>query len=126
MAVLWLSMTGPLAWFPRWCWSRFCDFCDERAARAESNFTRLQPLDDDEIRGLTGWGDDAEIPAFRAGWLWFREHVHDPIGVHPGEAIGRVHGLPHWGPSERRAFERGASAAQAVYDKLWGPAHPSG
>jgi hypothetical protein len=119
-------MQGPLAWFPRWCWARLRDLREQAEPRSQVNFTRLQPLDDDEIRDLTGWNDDAEIPAFREGWLWFREHRHRSIGMRSHETIGEIYGSPEWGPGERRAFEAGARAAQAVYEVLWSKPHPRG
>src|SRR5262245_3208802 len=36
------------------------------------------PLDDQEVRDLTLWETDSELPAFRAGWLYYRNRYELP------------------------------------------------
>lgn len=78
-----------------------------------------QPLNDDEVRLLTLWETDSEIPAFRAGWIYRRDH--GPLTPAPGARAFLADGLITLDPAgqnERVAWERGWLAADAVYNLL--------
>lgn len=78
-----------------------------------------QPLNDDEVRLLTLWETDSEIPAFRAGWVYRRDH--GPLTPAPEARAFLAAGLITLDPAgqnERVAWERGWLAADAVYRLL--------
>lgn len=67
-------------------------------------------LDDDEIRDLTLWETEAEIPAFRAGWLARRFGTYGCGEVPDAKALGLY-------PSNQNArvgWQRGWMACDAV------------
>jgi hypothetical protein len=76
-------------------------------------------LDDEEIRGLTLWETDGEIPAFKAGW---RARAQEGPQTPAPEGRDRVGDL---GQNERVAWERGWLAADAVYKRLINETAPS-
>jgi hypothetical protein len=70
-------------------------------------------LSDEEIRTLTLWETDSEIPAFKMGWCYRREHgprETAPVAKELTENLGQ---------NERVAWERGWLAANAVYELLF-------
>jgi hypothetical protein len=77
-------------------------------------------LNDDEVRLLTLWETDSEIPAFRAGWVYRRDH--GPLEHSPSAKAFIAAGLitlDPTGQNERVAWERGWLAADAVYRLLF-------
>lgn len=70
------------------------------------------PLDDEEIREMTLWETDAEIPAFRAGWMYRRSQTMKESRrfVYAGAL-----GLYPDNQNERVAWERGWGACESVY-----------
>jgi len=72
-------------------------------------------LDDDEIRNLTLWETDSEIPAFREGWVYRRTH-----GRTQEEPEAKLLGLYPRDQNARVAWERGWMACNAVYLALTG------
>lgn len=67
-------------------------------------------LTDEEIRALTVWESDEEIPAFKAGW---RARMDAGIFERPRCPEGRaVH--PKWTQNARVAWERGWEHADVV------------
>lgn len=103
--------------------SEMLDLTEEEAEKAEAGFRMLpylrpplppEPLDDTEVRNLTLWETDAEIPAFRAGWMWVRTHwPHVPAVVE-----ARTMELYPEDQNARVAWERGYVAARQVYSAL--------
>jgi hypothetical protein len=74
-------------------------------------------LDDEEIRNLTLWETDDEIPAFREGWIYRRTHGR----VQPqDEPEAKQLGLYPLNQNARVAWERGWMACNAVYLLLTG------
>ncbi len=78
-------------------------------------------LSDEEIRALTLWETDEEIPAFKMGWHFRREQRAGQPRPEAKALAGNslpFAPLADWGQNERVAWERGWIAADAVYTAL--------
>lgn len=82
------------------------------------------PLDDEEVRQITLWETDAEIPAFRAGWMYRRYQLPPvpqyPSSEHPScSPEAKSLGLYPENQNARVAWERGWMACHAIYTKFF-------
>lgn len=96
----------------------------EPATLPELHQVNEYPLDDEEVREITLWQTDAEIPAFRAGWM-YRRHQLPPVPQYPSpehpscSPEAKMLGLYPENQNARVAWERGWMACHAVYTKFF-------